>query len=253
MTWIKTIGSIGPAPQHHLGGKKASRRLLSMAEIKDGARVLVVGCGNGDTALDIASTCNCNVTATDVNPTNLTEAAKKVEKRKEQLKGAIDLLEDDLLNSNLAAQSFDRIVVESVLVMLPKERALIAMASMLVPGGILAINEALRLSGNAEAMHGVENAFAKVGIDWSLPSYDEWKRDIERAGLAIISDSSPIPVNLTLTGLASFFRCPLGNTAKLFKALGNSEARKFFRGAFHEMRKARVRWGYCLWLCHPRC
>lgn len=248
MSWIRNIGSVGPAPQHHLGGKKATERLLGMADIRDGSRVLVIGCGNADTALAIAMTAGCRVTATEVNPASLRHAEKSIEKNRRKLKGDVRLLLDDLLDSRLERDTFDRVVVESVLIMLPKEAALGAIYSLLAPGGILAMNEGLRISGDAASMKGIEDEFAGVGIDWSLPTHDEWRKYLEAAGFEILSESSPIPFNLTRMGVESFLRSPIGNSARFFRTLFNSEARRFFYRTFRAMRKARLRWGYCLWL-----
>jgi len=248
MTWIDSIGSIGPAPQHHLGGTKASKRLLSMADIRDANTVLVPGCGDGETAIAIASAIRCRVTATEVNPAAVAEAAGNVTRSRGSLVGQVDLVPDDLLKSRLAPAAFDRAIVESVLVMLPKQAGLRSIHSLLVPGGLLAMNEGLRMSGDASAMKTVEEEFARVGIDWNLPTYEEWREHLAEAGFDVLSDTSAVPFSLGLMGMQSFLRSPIGTTVRFWRTMRNRDARTFFRRVFRAMRKARLRWGYCLWL-----
>jgi hypothetical protein len=141
------------------------------------------------------------------------------------------------------------VIVESVLIMLPKDEALKAIHSLLMPGGILAINEGLRLSGEKEQLKDIEKEFEKIGTTWSLPAYEEWKNYLERNNFMVLSDTSPIPYNITWMGLESFLRSPVITSIRFIRMLFNNEARRFFSSVMMLMARASVRWGYCLWIC----
>ncbi len=89
MSWIKKIGVIGSAPQHHLGGKKATEKLISMAKLQNFQKILVVGCGNGKTALSIAKKFNSEVIGTDINPKSVLEANKNLKRLGKKMKGNV--------------------------------------------------------------------------------------------------------------------------------------------------------------------
>lgn len=252
MSWVDDIGGLGPSPQHHLGGKGATERLVRSARIRDGLKVLVAGCGNGDTAIAIASTCDCEVTGTDINPAAIDQARKNLERNRQKVKGAVSFDTDDLLNSGLPPAGFERVIVESVLIMLPKAESIRAIHALLVPGGVLAVNEALLLSGKKEALYRVEREFEKIGITWSLPAYEAWRELFEENGFTVLSDSGPIPFNVTRMGLESFLWSPISGSTRFVRMLFNREARTFFYNVMTAMAKARIRWGYCLWSCEKK-
>jgi len=249
MQWLENIGGLGPTPRHHLGGRKATRRLIEMADLNDNQKVLVPGCGNGETAIAIATLYNCQVTGTDINPAAISEADKNLGRIKKNLKGKLSFRIDDLLNSRIPDNSYDRVVVESVLIMLPKDQALNSIQSLLASEGLLAINEGLRRSGDLSSLANIEKEFKKIGINWSLPSYEEWNNYFERNNFTVISDSSPIPYRITLLGLESFLRSPVNNTKRFVRMLFNPDARGFFARVMFLLVKTQVRWGYGIWIC----
>lgn len=249
MSWVKEIGIIGSAPQHHLGGKKATVKLLSMVNLQKSQKILVLGCGNGKTALSIARSYKCEVIGTDINPQSVLEANNTLKRIRKKLKGSVLFKIDDILNTSLLKNSFDRIVVESVLIMLPKDKTLKELYSLLAPKGLLVINEALRLSADKIALKKVENEFDRAGISWYLPSYKEWKQYFLENNFNIISNTGPISYNVKNMGIESFVKNPIKGVIWFFKMLIYREAFNFFLRIASLTKKANIKWGYCLWIC----
>lgn len=248
--WYELIGSTGAAPQHHLGGKRATDELIDMAGIQPGNKVLVLGCGDGSTALAIARRFACKVTGTDINPEAVNDAMKNLEKARRGLKGKVVFKVDDLFDSKLKPGKFDRIVVESVLIMLPKGRALEILSALLAPEGVLVMNEGLRmLEGDRSAMESIQRDFEKIGVTWGLPTYDEWRALFEKHGF-MAESSGPRQTSVIGIGVDSFIRNPLASASWFFRVMVNGESRRFFIGIWRSMAKARIKWGYALWACH---
>ncbi len=248
--WTESIGVVGPFPGHHAGGARATRRLIELADLRDGQRVLVVGCGDGATALRIAATRNVHVVGTDVNA-RAVDAARAAAKRS-RVRGVVSFEVDDVLHSHLTPRSFDRVLVESVIIMLDKPRALASLASLLAPGGKLVISESTQVGQPARPLDDLEASFASVGIRWSLPSPDAWRAHFESAGL-VVTDAAPAQAaSLTWLGVSSWLHHPIKVTGVLVRIGLTSEARRFFWRTMRLVRRARIPWGYGIWVCEPR-
>lgn len=247
--WFELIGGAGAAPQHHMGGKRATDELIEMAGIQAGDKVLVPGCGDGRTALAIAARFACKVTGTDINPEAINDAMRNLEKARRGLMGKVVFKVDDLFDSKLKPGKFDRIVVESVLIMLPRDRALEILGALLAPDGLLVMNEGLcMLEGDRSAMESIQRDFEKIGVTWSLPTYDEWRDLFEKHGFKVES-GGPRRASVISLGIDSFLKNPFASASWFFRAMVNVEARRFFIGIWRSMAKARIKWGYALWAC----
>ncbi len=249
--WVDTIGVLGPFPGHHAGGARATRRMLDLADVRPGSRVLVIGCGDGATALRVAADRRVHVVGTDVNPRAIDEARAAL-RRSRRLEGTVAFEVDDVLDTRLERGSFDRILVESVLIMLDKGAALGAMKSLLAPGGKLVVAESTRLGGDEAKVRGLRATFGAYGIDWDLPSPDDWHAAIERAGLSVERETLPTPTSLTWLGFESFLRHPAKVSAFAIRALAARERWALVWRIVRDVRRARLRWAYGIWVCTVR-
>ena len=61
-----TMDDLAPIDQLHMGGREATRELAELARLRDGDRVLDVGCGIGGPARTLEVECGCRVTGIDL-------------------------------------------------------------------------------------------------------------------------------------------------------------------------------------------
>jgi SAM-dependent methyltransferase len=250
--WVETIGGTGGAPQQHFGGKIATQNLIQQANIQDGDRILVLGCGSGQTVFFIAKRYNCEIIGTDINPKAIETSKKSLKKlfnSKNPLKSKVQFMVDDIFNSTLQKEEFDIILIESVLIMLPKESVLNILSKHLKPKGQICINEGLRISADEQNLKNVVEEFNKNGIDWSLPTYEEWKNQIITCKFDVVFDTGSISYSLIRIGIDSFLAHPFQSLKFVFHLVGNKPARIFYLRMQKLMKAAHIKWGYCLWVC----
>ncbi len=126
----------GPTLRRWLG--PATERMLDMAEVTSGGRVLDVAAGAGDQTLQAATRVvpGGSVLATDLSPTILTFAAEEA-KRAGHSNVATRVMDGEDLD--LSAESFDVVMSRVGLIYFPdQQKALSEMRRVLVPGGRVA-------------------------------------------------------------------------------------------------------------------
>jgi hypothetical protein len=156
---------------------------------------------------------------------------------------------DDIFNSTLKKEYFDIIIIESVLIMLPKEPVLNILYGLLKLDGHICINEGLRISADEQYLQNVVKEFKKNGIDWSLPTYEEWKNHVTASKLEVVFDTRPISYNLIRIGIDSLLSHPFQSLKFAFNLVKNKPARVFYLRLQKLMKAAHIKWGYCLWVC----
>ncbi len=219
-----------------------------MSQLDQIQKILVLGCSNGETAIGLARKFPYSIIATDINPLSITTASKSWKRVEKSAPGHVEFQVDDLFHTQLPLQSFDRILVESVLIMLPKLPALQALHDLLSPKGWLAINEGVCMNAVFPALRKLEFTFQQNQIDWKLPTMGEWIALFEQSQFQIIERFGPNPFSLKRIGLASFFHSPWQSLKIVWKIMGNSEVKQFFRQISTQLRVAAIKWGYGLWL-----
>jgi ubiquinone/menaquinone biosynthesis C-methylase UbiE len=152
------------------------------AQVRDGMRVLEVGCGNGITAIEIARRHAVQITAFDF-AAEMIVAAKDLLAGQE-LKGSVDFQTGDVRQLADFGQRFDLIYTERVLINLPdweaQRGALAGILDLLAPGGCYAM-----LENSQDGLDGL-NALRKRA---SLPAieapwHNRYFRDMELAGFS---------------------------------------------------------------------
>jgi len=113
------------------------------AQVRDGMRVLEVGCGNGITAIEIARRHAVKITAIDFAE-EMIVAAKGLLQGQE-LNGSVDFHTGDVRELADFSERFDLIYTERVLINLPdweaQRDALAGILGLLAPGGCYAMQE----------------------------------------------------------------------------------------------------------------
>jgi len=125
----------------HLGGRKATDRLVELCSITPDSRVLEIGCGVGISACHLAKKVGCSLTSVDLNEPMLTWARKRAQR--ERLSGLITFRVADAQHLPFGEDTFDAVISESVTAFAAdKGRAVSEYLRVLKPGGRVGLTEA---------------------------------------------------------------------------------------------------------------
>jgi ubiquinone/menaquinone biosynthesis C-methylase UbiE len=140
--WYDFIGQLaGALPGIHLGGQDATQTLLERCHLDASSRVLDVGCGGGNTACFIAGQYGSDVRGIDLSGVMIAKAKERA--RRQGLEDVVEFRVADAFDLPFEEDSFDVVIVESVLTTLPgdKRKALGEMVRVVRPGGWIGANE----------------------------------------------------------------------------------------------------------------
>jgi ubiquinone/menaquinone biosynthesis C-methylase UbiE len=124
------------------GGVRATRRIIDHLALTAKSVVLEVAPNMGTTAIDLAKTYGCRVVGVDLHGPSLQKAKENVQK--EGLEHLITLQMGDARALPFEDQTFDAVLNEAMLTMLPnkdKEKALQEYHRVLKPGGRLGTHD----------------------------------------------------------------------------------------------------------------
>jgi ubiquinone/menaquinone biosynthesis C-methylase UbiE len=140
--WYDFVGQLADAvPGMHLGGHDATQALADMCHLDATSRALDVGCGPGSTACFIAEQYGSRVQGIDISEVMIAKAKEKARRR--GLEDVVEFRVADAFELPFEDDSFDVVIVESVLTPLPgdKKEALREMVRVVRPGGRIGANE----------------------------------------------------------------------------------------------------------------
>ena len=126
-------------PEYEHAGQKVSDRLVELAEVRSGSKVLDVATGIGEPAVTAPRRVQPNgkVLATDISSEMLQIAKERVEKY--GLQSIVELREGDAESLNLPDRSFDAVLCRMGLMFFPSlQQALSLFHNALVPSGKIA-------------------------------------------------------------------------------------------------------------------
>ena len=138
-TWYNFQGRMG-IPIIHIGGARATRDLLALCNITEESVVLDVGCGTGYTVCEIAQKYGSHVVGIDISQDMI---AKAQERAYQHHLRSVEFKVEDVFDLSFQDETFDVILMESVLTILPGEKraALTELKRVLKPGGVVGANE----------------------------------------------------------------------------------------------------------------
>ncbi len=173
-------------PYYHVGGLTSTKKLAELCRIDSTKKVLMVGCGTGFSACYLARKIGCEVVGIDIAELSIEEAKERAKRQGVSDKAKFRV--GDAYALPFEAGTFDAVITEFVSQFLDRKRAFKEFARVLKPGAYVGINEMYREKEiPAKAAEEIAQAEQKIGeitgLPFSLSSPEEWKEELERAGL----------------------------------------------------------------------
>ena len=121
----------------HMGGLDATRKLLEMCDVNKSDYLLVVGSGNGVSAIKIHKMTGCKVVGIDISEEMILRAQEKLNSQY----GGIEFILGDAEDIDFPDNTFDVVISESVTGFTNKKKSLSEYHRVLKKNGYLGLNE----------------------------------------------------------------------------------------------------------------
>lgn len=159
----------------HPGGLETTRELAQLCGIAEGATVLDVACGTGESACFLSDTLGAALVGLDAAESMIERAGRKAKTRNLPVR----LLRGDAHRLPFRAGTFDAVISECTLSLLRKERVLTEMVRVAQRGGYVGIHE-ISWKGTAP----VELQERLVALEGERPeTLEGWRKLFEKCGL----------------------------------------------------------------------
>lgn len=162
----------------HMGGLEATKKLLELCQVKKSEDVLVVGSGNGVSAIKIQEFTGCRVTGIDLSP-------DMVERAREKQHPEVEFKVGDAENLKFSEESFDVIISESVTGFTDKSRSISEYYRVLKFGGRVGLNEVTWIFNPSNE---IKDYYRRV-MGVNPESKEGWLSFLEKAGFTDIESS----------------------------------------------------------------
>ena len=165
----------------HLGGLKATDKLIELCKIQKTSNILDVGCGVGQTPCYIARKIGAKVTGIDINSKMIQRSKERA--NREGIKDRTDFMVMDAQNLIFPDNTFDAVITESITAFpSDKQKAAQEYARVTKQGGYVGLNESTWLK-NPQPLEIIEWVSQEVGAQVKPQTKEEWIFLLENAGL----------------------------------------------------------------------
>lgn len=166
--WLASIG--GRAALDWIGGR---------TRLGPGAEALELGSGLGDTCRYLAERFGCRATGIEINPQQVEQARRRLERRAQELRERVRFVEGDVLAWR-APHPFQAVyAIDTLMLLEDRPAVLAAVRAALVPGGCAAFADVLAGPAITPAVR--DFIWREDGI-LGLPTIDEQRGQLAAAG-----------------------------------------------------------------------
>ena len=232
-TYFNLLAEIGHTK--HIGGVKATGRLVELIDPGRGDAVLDVGCGVGIAPVFLAKQFGCRVTGIDITPLMLQRARERA--LREGVSELVNFRVADMHALPFEDNAFASAIAESVITFSSdKVGVLNELARVVRPGGVVAFTEAIWAR---QPPPGQEQFMARAGgMPEGILNNEAWRHILEASVLGDVV-AEPQAITAREESKSQAGRIPAADYLRAiprsFKVLGKSEYRDVFRTAFKSM------------------
>jgi SAM-dependent methyltransferase len=147
--------------------------------IRNNQKVLDVGCGNGFSTINFASSKKISIDGIDYSKQMVLNARKLLSYKKNKIKGKVNFFQKDILNGKLAKGKYDIIITERCLINLGtwerQKKALMNLHKYLKPGGKLLMLEGFK--DNLNQINKIRQSYKlkPINVVWHNLFFDKVK------------------------------------------------------------------------------
>jgi len=165
----------------HMGGIEATRKLLTRCKVDNTDNILVVGSGNGFSAIKIHEITGCRVMGVDISEEMVLRAREKLKPTDSEIEFQVG----DAENLEFPDNTFDVVLSESVTGFTDKKKSISEYRRVLKDGGFLGLNEVTWISNPS---HEVDE-FCRRVMGLMAETEDAWLSLLSEAGFKDINSS----------------------------------------------------------------
>lgn len=211
------------------GGKRATDWLIANGDFSADKKVLEVACNMGTTAIGLAKQYGCHIEGVDLDEHALEKAKENIVN--EGLQDLIHVQRANAMKLPFPDSSFDIVVNEAMLTMLPieaKKKAIAEYLRVLKPNGFLLTHDVMLVGENHQQI--LENMRDAINVTVTPLTKEGWKTLFSECGFRNVETYSGEMTLLSPKGLI-YDEGVLG-TFKIIKNALKSENREQFKKMF---------------------
>ncbi|HDR1021769.1 TPA: methyltransferase domain-containing protein [Pasteurella multocida] len=211
------------------GGKRATDWLIANGDFSADKKVLEVACNMGTTAIGLAKQYGCHIEGVDLDEHALEKAKENIVN--EGLQDLIHVQRANAMKLPFPDSSFDIVVNEAMLTMLPieaKKKAIAEYLRVLKPNGFLLTHDVMLVGENHQQI--LENMRDAINVTVTPLTKEGWKTLFSECGFRNVDTYSGEMTLLSPKGLI-YDEGVLG-TFKIIKNALKSENREQFKKMF---------------------
>lgn len=211
------------------GGKKATDWLIANGDFSADKKVLEVACNMGTTAIALAKQYGCHIEGVDLDEDILEKAKENI--INEGLQELIHVQRANAMKLPFPDNSFDIVVNEAMLTMLPieaKKKAIAEYLRVLKPNGFLLTHDVMLVTDNQQQI--LENIRDAINVTVTPLTKEGWKNLFSECGFRNVETYSGEMTLLSPKGL--IYDEGILGTFKIIKNALKSENREQFKKMF---------------------
>ncbi|MFC1013438.1 class I SAM-dependent methyltransferase [Pasteurella multocida] len=211
------------------GGKIATDWLIANGDFHTNKKVLEVACNMGTTAIALAKQYGCQIEGVDLDESALEKAKQNI--CNEGLQDLIHVQRANVMKLPFADNSFDIVINEAMLTMLPieaKKKAITEYWRVLKPSGFLLTHDVMLVGEDHQQI--LEKLRDVINVTVTPLTKDGWKRLFSECGFRNIDAYSGEMTLLSPKGL--FYDEGVLGTFRIIKNALKSENREQFKQMF---------------------